>query len=49
MKSYLNKLKNQDYIWKIISNDLTLSKIFLIPMSCIVEFQGVIAYFSCVF
>lgn len=42
-------IKNADYIWKIVSRDEILCEIFVMPMTCIVEFQGVLMYFCCNF
>lgn len=45
LKSILNRFKNMDYLWKLISQDSILCEIFLIPMSCVIEYQGITCYF----
>ena len=46
-KKYLGKMKNMNYIWKVIAADRALSQSFFIPMTCICHYAGFFFYFQC--
>lgn len=45
-EKYARKFLNMDYLWKIITHDAELQKIFYVPMCCVCEYRGFSGFFT---